>query len=74
MEVPSLGVKSLAYTTATATWDLRGVRNLHHSPWQYWILNPLGEVRDRTCVLMDTSQIHFTKSQREFLKTFKLGI
>ena len=38
---------------------------LHHSPWptpqvqQRGILNPLSEVKDRTCVLMDTSQIPY---------------
>ena len=35
METPRLGVKSelqpLAYTTATATWDLSCICNLHHS-------------------------------------------
>ena len=30
-----------------------------HSSQQCWILNPLSEARDRTCVLMDTSRIHF---------------
>jgi len=45
MEVPRLEVKMelqlLAYTTATATWDLpRHVCNPHHSSWQRWILNP----------------------------------
>ena len=32
---------------------------LHHSPWQCWILNSLSEARNRTCILTDTSQIHF---------------
>ena len=32
---------------------------LHHSSWQYWILNPLNKVRYRTCVLIDTGQICF---------------
>ena len=63
MEVPRLGVKLelqlLALTTAAATLDLSRVCDLHHSPWQCQILNPLSEVRDRTCVLMDTSQIRF---------------
>ena len=61
MEVPRLGVKSEleppAYTTGTAAQDLSRVCNLHHSSWQCWILNPLSEARDRTCVLMDSSQI-----------------
>ena len=62
MEVPRLGVEPelqlLAYATATATPDPSHVRNLHHSSWQYLILNPLREFRDRTHVLMDTNQIH----------------
>ena len=29
----------------------------HHSSWQHWIPNPLSEVRDRTLILMDASQI-----------------
>ena len=61
MEVPSLGVELelqlLAYTTATATWNLSHVCNLHHSSWQCWILNPLREARDGTGDLMDTSGV-----------------
>ena len=61
MEFPRLGVKLElqlpAYTTATATWDPSHVFDLHHSSWQRPILNPLSEARDRTCILMDTSQI-----------------
>ena len=41
---------------------LSHVCNLHHSSWQCWFLNPLSEARDRTCVLMDTSQIHFHRA------------
>ena len=52
MEVPRLGVESelqlLAYTTATATWDLSHVCDLHHSSWQRPILNPLREAWDGT--------------------------
>ena len=63
MQVPRLGVKSnlqlLAYATATAMPDLSRVCDLYHSSWQHWIFNPLIEARDQTCVLMDTSQIHF---------------
>ena len=63
MEVPGLGVESelqlLAYTTATATPDLSPICNLHHSSRQHWILNPLSEGRNRTCTLMDTSQLRF---------------
>ena len=61
MEVLRLGVKSElqlpAYTTATP--DLSSVCNLHHSSRHCRILNPLREARDRTCILIDTSRIHF---------------
>ena len=30
--------------------------NLHHSSGKRWILNPLSEARDQTCILMDISQ------------------
>ena len=50
MEVPRLGVQSelhlLAYTTATATWNLSCVCDLYHSPEQHQIPNPLSEARD----------------------------
>ena len=59
MEVPRVGVKvelwPLAYSTATATLDLKCVCDLHHSSWQCQILNSLSGVRDQTHVLMDTS-------------------
>ena len=59
MEVPRLGVKSElqlpAYTTATATWDLSLVCNVHHCSRQLRILNPLIEARDQTHVFRDTS-------------------
>ena len=32
---------------------------LHHSSRQHQIPNPLGQARDRTHILMDTSRIHF---------------
>ena len=63
MEVPRLEVELElqlpAYTTATAISDPNHICDLHCSAWQCWILNPLSEARNRTCVLMDTSQIHF---------------
>ena len=31
--------------------------NLHHSSWPCQILNPLSETKDRTQILMDTSQV-----------------
>ena len=34
-----------------------GICKLHHSSWQYWMLNPLREARDRTHILTDTSQV-----------------
>ena len=40
--------------------------DLHHSSWQHQILNPLGEARDRTCILMDTSQTCFCWATVEF--------
>lgn len=42
---PSQGSKG-----ATAT-------GLHHSSGQSWILKPLSEARDQSCVLMDTSRV-----------------
>ena len=61
MEVPRLGGQSepqlLAYSTATAAWDLSLVCDLHHSSRQCWILKPLSEARGPTCILMDTSQV-----------------
>ena len=39
--------------------DLSCICNLHHRSQQRWILNPLSKARNRTCVPMDTSQIHF---------------
>ena len=65
MEAPKLfpGVQSElklpTYTAATATQDLSHVSNLHHSSWQYRILKPLIESRDRTQNLMVPSQICF---------------
>ena len=56
-----MGVESelqpLAY--ATVTPDPSHVCDLHYSSWQHRILNPLSKAVDRTCVLMDTSQIRF---------------
>ena len=61
MELPRLGVQSelqlLSYATATATWNLSHFCDLQHSSRKRRILNPLSKARDRTCLLMDTSQI-----------------
>ena len=63
MEVPRPGVQSElqppAYPTTTAMRDPSCVFHLHHSSQQHWILNPLGEARDRTLNLMVPSQICF---------------
>ena len=63
MEVPKLGVESElqlpTYSTATAKQHPCCVCTLHHSSQQYRIANPLSAVRDRTGILMYTSQIHF---------------
>ena len=61
MEVPRLGVESElqlpTYAAVTAMPDLSQICNLHHSSWQHCILDPLRKARDRTCVLMDTTQV-----------------
>ena len=61
MDVPRLGVQLElqlpAYTTATP--DPSHICDLHHSPRQCQILNPLNEARDRTHNLMVPSQISF---------------
>ena len=63
MDVPRLGVKSElqlqlpAY--ATAPPDLSRIWDLYHRLEQRQILNPLSKARDRTRVLIDTSQIRF---------------
>ena len=45
MDIPRLGSESelqlLAYATATETWDLSRICDLHHSSGQCQILNPL---------------------------------
>ena len=47
--------------------DLSHICNLHYSSLQCQIFNPLSEVRDRTRILMDTSQISFHCGQWELL-------
>ena len=63
MEIPKLGVKLelrlLAYATAMAARDSSCIFDLYYSSLQSWILNPLSETRDRTHILVDTSQICF---------------
>ena len=63
VEVPRPGVKSElqlpASTTATATPDPGRILDLRCSLRQCRILDPLQEAGDQTCILMDTSQVHF---------------
>ena len=63
MEVPRLRIKSElqlpTYTTATTMKDPSHARDLQCSSQQGQIFNPLSEARYRTCILMDTSQIHY---------------
>ena len=62
MEVPRLGVKSElllpTYSTATAMSDLSGTHTVAHSNSRL-VPDPMSEARDQTCILMDTSPIHF---------------
>ena len=60
MEVPRLGgLIGAVAATATATQDLSCICDLHHSPRQRLIFNPLSEARDRTRNLMVPSRIPF---------------
>ena len=67
MEVPRLGVESelqlLACTTATATPDPSCVCDYRSR--EHWILNPLSEARDQTCILMDASQVPHHRAAME---------
>ena len=47
-----------AQATATATQDPSRVCDLRHSLQERQVLHPLSEARDRTHILMDTSQVH----------------
>ena len=49
----------MAYATAIEMQDPSHICNLHHSSQKRWLLNPLIEVGDRTCVLMDAIQTCF---------------
>ena len=76
MKIPGLGVKLelqlQAYTKAMAMPDLRHICDLRCSLQQRWILKPLSEARDQTCILMDPSQVlnprsHSRNSHGRFL-------
>ena len=58
IEVPRLGVElelqPEAYDIATATQDPSCMCDLGHSLLPRWILNPLGEAKDRTRILTET--------------------
>ena len=55
-----------AYRVSQAKGWIRAVAaGLHHSSRQHRILNPLCDARDRTCVLVDISQIRFHWTTRE---------
>ena len=48
-----------AYGSYQARGQIRATAaSLHHSSQQGQILNPLSEARDRTLILVDTSQVH----------------
>ena len=61
MEVPRLEVKSelqlLACSTAIAMQDPSHIIDLHHSPWQRRILNPLTKARIEPVIFTDTSWV-----------------
>ena len=63
MEIPGLGVESElqlpAYTTDTATPDGSLLCDLPCSSWQGRMLDPPSTARDRTCILKDTSLVHY---------------
>ena len=44
---------------STATRDLSCIWDLHHSSEHRRILNPWSKAREQTCVLMDTSWVHY---------------
>ena len=43
-----------AYTTGMATPDPSRTCDLQYRLWKCWILNPLSQARDWTCIIMDT--------------------
>ena len=61
MEVSKLGVQwELQMPNfTTTTQDPSHVCDLYHSSQQHQILNTLSRARDRTCILMNTSRVHY---------------
>ena len=75
MEVARPGVdlelELLAYTTATTTWDLNHVCDLHCSLQQRWILNPQSGARDwPTSSWIQLVQPFTAKPEQELLFLF----
>ena len=52
--------------------DLVCVCDLHYSPRQCWILNPLRQARDQTRILMDPSCVVTAEPQQELLSIYIL--
>ena len=68
MDIPRLGVNqnySCLPMLQLPTLDQSHVCNPHHSSRQCGMLNPLSKARDWTCVLMDTSWVHYLLSHNE---------
>ena len=63
MEVPGLGASNQSYscwpTPQPQQLGIQAMSDLHHSPQQRLIPNPLSEARDQTCNLMVPSWISF---------------
>ena len=53
-------IAAAAEAYATSTPDLNSICSLYCSLWQPWMLNPLSEARDQTCILTDTMLGHFS--------------
>ena len=74
MEVPRLGaeleLQLLAYTTATAMWDLSCVYDLQHSLWQHSMPDPLREARDKPTSSWILVRFIFAVPQRELHHVF----